>query len=245
MKLLDLLIQKGEGWLVNHHWLENLIMKFSLIEDKAVYSDDLFPWISTMENNWLDVREELEHLMNQVDLIPCFQQISERQKPITNDELWKTYFLYVFGHKVETNCQQCPKTTALIEQIPGLQAAFFSILAPGKHIPIHRGKLKGLIRYHLGLKIPKDTRNCKIEIDGQDYYWQEGKSLIFDDTYMHQVWNNTDEYRVVLFIDVDRPLAFPMSWFAKAGAFLIKQSGVAQGALHNQKQWNKNLADKK
>ena len=87
----------------------------------------------------------------------------------------------------------------------------FSILAPHKHIPEHCGPYKGLIRYHLGLKVPDDGSRCRIRVGEEYAAWREGASLIFDDTVEHEVWNDTDETRVVLFLDVARPLRFPMN----------------------------------
>jgi beta-hydroxylase len=43
------------------------------------------------------------------------------------------------------------------------------------------------------------------------YAWEEGKAVIFDDTYNHEVWNDTNGYRVVLFVDFARPLRFPFN----------------------------------
>jgi beta-hydroxylase len=43
-------------------------------------------------------------------------------------------------------------------------------------------------------------------------HWSEGQALIFDDTFNHEVWNDTDGYRVVLFVDFARPLRQPWHW---------------------------------
>ena len=55
------------------------------------------------------------------------------------------------------NCQRCPLTTQLVESIPGMKTAFFSIMLPGKYIPEHRGPYKGLLRYQLALKVPQES----------------------------------------------------------------------------------------
>jgi beta-hydroxylase len=92
-----------------------------------------------------------------------------------------------------------------------MKTAFFSILAPGKHIAPHRGPSAGVLRYHLGLKIPVQAERCRIRVRDEYAHWREGASLVFDDTYEHEVWNDTDEERVVLFLDVVRPLPFPVA----------------------------------
>src|SRR5437867_3927702 len=90
----------------------------------------------------------------------------------------------------------------LLERVPGMTTAFFSILSPHKHIPDHRGPYKGVLRYHLALMIPEPRQACRIRVDGEYATWEEGKSLLFDDSYDHEAWNDTDGIRVVLFMDV-------------------------------------------
>ena len=67
------------------------------------------------------------------------------------------------------------------------------------------------MRYHLALKVPEPREQCRIRVGDEIVTWEEGRSLIFDDTYEHEVWNDTDDERVVLFLDVVRPLRFPMN----------------------------------
>jgi beta-hydroxylase len=91
----------------------------------------------------------------------------------------------------------------------------FSILEPGKFIPPHKGPYKGSLCYHLGLQIPK-SGDCYIQVEDIKYYWKEGEDIIFDDTYKHCVYNNSNETRIVLFCDVDRPMVGPMNVLNKA-----------------------------
>lgn len=219
--------------------IEALVPKYSLVGESVFFETDQFPWAYELEANWQVIREELDAILPFADKLPNFDEISPRQKRIAGDDLWKTYFFCAFGFKSEKNCEKCPKTMALLEKIPGLKVAFFSILAPGKHIPRHRGKHKGIIRYHLGLKVPEPQSQCRIQVDDQIAYWQEGKSLIFDDTYYHEVWNDTDDYRVVLFLDIARPLKFPLSLVNWTVNNLIAISPIVQVAKGNQENWEK------
>ena len=56
----------------------------------------------------------------------------------------------------------------------------------------------------LGIKIPKEKENCFLCVNGQKIMWEEGKTIVWDDTYPHAVYNETDEQRVVLYMDVVR-----------------------------------------
>ena len=111
--------------------------------------------------------EDQEHL-------PNFQDISVDQATMTTDDRWKTFFLYGYGFRSEANCARCPETAALCSRIPGMKTAFFSILAPGKHLPPHRGPYKGVLRYHLGLLIPEPAEQCGIRVDTETRHWAEG-----------------------------------------------------------------------
>lgn len=67
-----------------------------------------------------------------------------------------------------------------------------------------------MLRLHLALMVPEPRERCRIRIADQIHTWQEGRCLVFDDTYNHQVWNDTDGFRVVLFVDFERPLRWPL-----------------------------------
>src|SRR6266700_2370702 len=133
----------------------------------------------------------------------------------------------------------CHETTRLIETIPGMKPAFFSILGPRKHIPEHRGPYAGVLRYHLGLIVPRQKEACRIRVDSDIAQWEEGRSVVFDDTYPHEVWNDTDEERVVLFVDFARPLSFPVSILNDAVIWLFSRSGTIQEIVENVDEWNR------
>jgi ornithine lipid ester-linked acyl 2-hydroxylase len=217
--------------------IEALVPKYSLVGDSVFFSKDYFPWAEELEANWQVIRQELDQIMVYADALPNFQDISPRQNRISPDNLWKTFFFCAFGYRSQTNCDRCPETAKLLQKIPGLKVAFFSILAPGKHIPEHRGKHKGLIRCHLALKVPEPKENCWIRVADQVAHWEEGKTLFFDDTFPHEVRNDTNDYRVVLFLDIARPLKFPLSivnWLVNS---LVGISPIVQVAKGNHESW--------
>lgn len=123
---------------------------------------------------------------------------------------WRTFNLVVYGRDVPGNADRCPELVRHLRNVPGMQSALISIIAPGAYIPPHRDPAKGVIRYHLAFKVPRDRERCFIElIDGDRrhrYHWAEGRGVVFDDVFDHWVLNDTDEYRVILFVDILRPL---------------------------------------
>jgi aspartyl/asparaginyl beta-hydroxylase (cupin superfamily) len=219
------------------HAVERLYERASLHPQQSIYSSSDFQWTQDLEAHWSDIRAELNAVLPHRHLIPNFQDISPEQQAITQDDKWKTYVLYAYGARANHNCRECPRTTALVERIPGMKTAFFSILAAGKHIPAHRGPYKGLLRCHLALLVPKPTKACRIHVDGTEARWEEGKTLIFDDTLTHEVWNNSDGDRVVLFIDFSRPMRAPLSWINETIMRVIRWSPYARGAVRRFRQW--------
>jgi len=184
------------------------------------------------------MRQELEVVLERRDELPSFHEISRGQSRISDDR-WKTFFLYAYGFKADGNCRRCPETTRIVEAIPGMKTAFFSILAPGKHIPAHRGPYRGVIRYHLGLRVPEPRDHCRIRVGDEIRHWEEGKSLVFDDTYEHEVRNDTPGTRVVLFVDFVRPLRFPASSLNRLLLKLIGWSPYVQDGVENYKRWER------
>ncbi|MDJ0690768.1 MAG: aspartyl/asparaginyl beta-hydroxylase domain-containing protein [Xenococcaceae cyanobacterium MO_188.B32] len=219
--------------------------RYSLVANTTFLDIQEFSWIADLESNWVKIRQELDLILNNIDAIPNFQEISKEQYSITQDNLWKTYFFYAYGVKAEKNCERCPETTCLIEKIPGIKTAFFSILLPHKHIPEHRGPYKGVLRYHLGLIIPQPENSCKIRVGNDILHWKEGKSLVFDDTYPHEVWNKSNNIRVVLLIDFVRPMYFPFSLINRFLIQLISWSPFVQDAKKRQNEWDEYLETSK
>jgi beta-hydroxylase len=222
------------------HGLDWLFGRFSLVGDRPIHDPDRFDWVKPLEENADVMREELDRILQYREALPSFHDIAEDASTISDDN-WKTFFLYGYGEKAEENCARCPRTTELIEQVPGMTTAFFSILSPGKHIPAHRGPYKGVLRYHLGLKVPEPAEKCRIRVDDEVVHWEEGDSIVFDDTYNHEVWNETNGERAILFLDVKRPLPTPLSQINDTLLHLVRYTSIVQDAQENQKKWSQRL----
>lgn len=226
-------------------WIEDLVARFSVHGAPPVYSNTHFPWVDAVEADWQKVRAELDQVMQYRDSMPSFQDIVKEVGLIQSDNDWKTFFLRGVGMDCRENAMRCPETMKMLEKIPGVTTAFFSILSPRKHIPSHRGPWAGVLRLHVGLMVPEPRDQVRIRIANQTCLWQEGKCLIFDDTWNHEVWNDTDGYRVVLFIDFERPLKWPLSWINHTLLNLAPLAPFLREAKGKQKAWEKKMWGKK
>ena len=204
---------------------------------RPIYPSGEFAWTRELEAAWPQILSELRVVLKDRGLIPAFHEISPEQRAITRDENWKTYVLHAYGARANHNCRACPRTAAAVERIPGMKTAFFSILAGGKRIPAHRGPYKGLLRCHLALIVPSPDASCRIRVGDSIAHWQEGRTLIFDDTFSHEVWNDSTEDRVVLFIDFSRPMRAPVSWLNELVMRLIRWSPYARITARRFRRW--------
>ena len=202
---------------------------------KPFYDVKSIPELQYVEDAYLDICEEMEAILPDIDNIPTMHdvynnmvdngkgrstivkklnKIAERliYGPDTdifnkiNTPDWQTFNLIIFNQEVPENASRCPKTVEALKRVPGMQSCLFSIMGPGAYVPPHSDPGKGVIRYHLGLKVPKDRDKCFICVDGIKYHWKEGEGVLFDDVFEHWVQNDTDETRVILFVDILRPL---------------------------------------
>ncbi|MFO1538817.1 MAG: aspartyl/asparaginyl beta-hydroxylase domain-containing protein [Actinomycetota bacterium] len=221
--------------------LDGYFGRRSLVGDAAFCAPDRFPWIREVAALAPGIAREADAVLRGVADLPSFQEISTDQYRITRDDRWKTYFLLGYGFRVEDHLARCPETARALARIPGVTTAMFSILAPGKRIPPHGGPYKGVLRYHLGLRVPEPAGACGIRVRGETRHWVEGESLVFDDVWEHSAWNESDGWRVVLFVDFARPLPAPARWCNAAFLRAIAWSPFVQDGKARHRAWEARL----
>ncbi|MBL8340878.1 MAG: aspartyl/asparaginyl beta-hydroxylase domain-containing protein [Rubrivivax sp.] len=173
--------------------------------------DTTYPALRVLDRHRDEIRAELEPLLNGRDKLPRYHEIDRIQADISGraPAAWRVFMLKWLAGGVEANRARCPRTAALLDQVPHVVTAFFSVLEPGKSVPAHDGPYLGILRYHLALKVPR-ANPPSIRIKDHVHTWVEGHSILFDDSWNHEVVNRADEVRVVLIVDVLRPMAWPL-----------------------------------
>jgi aspartate beta-hydroxylase len=176
-----------------------------------------FPDHTVFSDNWRKIREESLQLMRDMGAIPHFHDVMPEQKPLSEhgDKYWRLFILKAYGVSHPANQAKCPFTASLLDH-KSIHSAAISFLESKKHIPPHRGPFRGVLRYHLGLVIPRNpdgTTTNRLKIDGVLHDLNEGKELLWDDTYVHEAWNEAESVRAVLLVDVARrDLPRSLSW---------------------------------
>lgn len=221
--------------------LERVLFRYSRVGHVEFIDKSKFDWVPAIEENWQQIRGELDQVLRYTNDIPDYQYLSDDAKGIAADDHWKSFFFYAYGVRIASNCERCPATAALLNRIEGMKSGFFSILRPGTHLRPHRGHYAGVLRYHLGLIVP-DVERCRIRVGDRVEHWEEGGSLIFDDTFEHEVWNDSDGLRVVLFVDFARPLPYPLALLNNLMIWLVGHSSIVQPGVARLKRWNEAFA---
>jgi aspartate beta-hydroxylase len=172
--------------------------------------DHYFPDHVVFVEHWQKIREECVQLMRDMGAIPHFHEVMPEQRPLSEygDKFWRLLVLRAYGIDHPANQAKFPVTTALFKHNKSIQSVAISFLEGRKHIPMHRGPFRGVLRYHLGLVIPRNSDGSstnRLRIDGQIHELSEGRDLLWDDTFLHEAWNDSDAVRAVMLIDIVRP----------------------------------------
>jgi aspartyl/asparaginyl beta-hydroxylase (cupin superfamily) len=179
----------------------------------APYLDrQLFPWIEAMEANTAAIQEELLRLLpnprGRERVFGTTELENVNLRGSAGPPSWNGYYFYRYGVRREDNCQACPITTAALAAVTlchirhHAPEVLYSVFTAGTHLLPHRGVTNSRLVAHLPLLIPAD---CALRVGGDLHVWEEGRIVVFDDTYEHEAWNRSSEIRVVLIFDIWNP----------------------------------------
>ena len=158
-----------------------------------------------VEDNQAIIRADVNRLLQHNSMLPKAHQVDAYNEEISSDHGpgWRTFYLKVYNGWFDKNCALCPELCRLFNDMDEVITIMISIMEPGNVIPPHQGKLRGFIRYQLPLQVPV-TGKCQITVGNETLDYQTGVSFLFDDNNTHSVVNQSNEYRVVLFLDVQK-----------------------------------------
>jgi|LauGreDrversion4_2_1035121.scaffolds.fasta_scaffold51407_3 aspartyl/asparaginyl beta-hydroxylase (cupin superfamily) len=194
-----------------------------LIRTEEFLSLSLFPRHTEFEQRFSEIRSEVDRMLQSTrkgkDLVLTRDTYSGestligRDVRIENNETFGWRLLMIkCGNELSPYARHFPVLTELLED-PSISSCAISVLEPGVTIPIHVGYYKGIMRYMLPTHVPSDRENVFLCVNGKKYNWTEGKSLLWDDTFPHKVYNLTSEPRVVIYMDIIRPLPWWLDSF--------------------------------
>ena len=174
------------------------------LEARPFYDPAEFAWARTFEQQHPEIQREFDAAVG----AGGFANYLQPEAGNRTAEQWRTmFFVTPHGRRVEENIAKCPKTWEYLNSIPGFvptNMCMFSALSPGGRIRPHTGLTNAALRVHLGVHVPEPAR-AVLRCGDQVGSWEEGKLLIFNDAFDHEVWNFGKRTRVVLFFDVWHP----------------------------------------
>ncbi len=184
------------------------------------FEPDMFPWLDLLKDNWREIQSELQNLLD-MEKDNSFQPyVAQRPglalnqwSELNNSRNWSAFFFWQHGKMHAENCKKCPLTTQLLEKLPLIQLEgrspniFFSALQPHTKIPPHTGVSNIRATVHLPLIIPE---GCGFRVGSETQTWAEGVPWVFDDTIDHEAWNDSDQPRYILIIDIWNPFLTDM-----------------------------------
>lgn len=210
------------------------------------YHDPLLqPWARRLTDAFADVRADAMRVLREDECLPNFVDAAPGARPghlagAAAMPAWEAFFFYRHGKRFDTNHARCPATSALLESIELCRIDFdapeicFSVLRPQTHILPHHGVTNARLVMHLPLVVPHD---CALNLIGAgEHHWQEGRLVMFDDTFEHEAWNRSQASRTILLMDCWNPYLTEVERLAMKSLFEtiagIRRSHVsAAGAL--------------
>jgi aspartyl/asparaginyl beta-hydroxylase (cupin superfamily) len=186
-----------------------------------------FGWVPALEAAYPQIRAEALALADGGGFRP--DPLSEGLA----DGTWHEFRLFTEGRPDPAHCRAAPRTAQVVAAIAGATTAglvYFSLLAPGTHVRPHFGPHNARLRCHLGLVVPD---GCALRVGAQTGGWTQGKAIVFDDSYEHEVWNRSDQYRLVLILDIWHPGLTP----AQIAAIRLGSQAVAGHAYEVAAGW--------
>ncbi len=210
----DIFVGKVEADNLHPRWNPKLLYIPGL-NPMPFFEREMFPWLAPLEAATSIIRDELMQVLANhsgfapyVDLEPGTQEANVWQALNRNDA-WSSFHFYRHGSEVEDNCRRCPQTAAILRKmdlmrIPGYAPeVMFSVLKPHTRIQPHFGSVNGRLVVHLPLIVPPHCGALRVMDEARG--WTEGQCLIFDDAFEHEAWNESDQTRVVLILDIWNP----------------------------------------
>ena len=217
--------------------INRFLSRYSLVPLTPFLSKDYFPWLRHLEEAAPAIQGEVEQLLRNIAAVPPINELSPDHDGIAGDGGWRSFFLVGYRYRLEDNCARCPETVKALSHVPGLVTALFSILEPGMHVGRHTGVSKAILIAHLGLRVPRDAARCRMEVEDTQIHWREGATFVFDDTFQHEVWNDTADHRVILLVQFERPMSFIGKALVRLLVNAVRWSPYIQDARPNVDKW--------
>ncbi|NVJ99127.1 MAG: aspartyl/asparaginyl beta-hydroxylase domain-containing protein [Alphaproteobacteria bacterium] len=182
------------------------------LDPKPWFDAGDFPWAKSLGAAAASIIEEVRREIRPEDTVPYIgghTAESDDWKALADKDIWRAVHLYRDGRADGPMASRFPATMEAMKSVPlyhgasGPPEVFFSLLAPGGHIPPHYGKSNARLTVHLPLVVPEGQ--CSLCAGHQVRVLEAGRVAVFDDSFIHEARNEADSVRINLVFDVWHP----------------------------------------
>jgi beta-hydroxylase len=175
-------------------------LEFPGLTSRPWHDPSSFAWTALLEQAYPAIRDEVLAAVAEPSRLAQYDYVG------VSTSSWKSLMLLCEPNGfVSDNCARFPKTMATLRSLPITPAreVMVSVLAPHARIPPHRDSGNMTLTCQLGIQIP--AQSCGIRVGREAREWTAGKTIVFDTAYEHEVWNDSDQTRIVFLFDFLHP----------------------------------------
>jgi aspartate beta-hydroxylase len=168
---------------------------------RPVHDPSAFYLVRYLESHVEEIAREVLHELGDEGrgLMPV-------EEPLVASGAWDLTVFYEGGMRFDATCRRFPRTAAILddapEEIRRAGVVMLSWLKPGTLILPHCGFSNARLRVHLPLRAAAGAR---LRVGDQWLTWEDGRCLVFDDSFEHEVRHDGDQPRLVLLLDMFHP----------------------------------------
>jgi hypothetical protein len=204
------------------------------LKAQPIWNNKDFDWIDIINQQFSVIKSEFIEALPSLNLLAepylskQYQQSSFKE--LAGSLKWSALHLYKNGKEQFALTQLLPKTQQLLQQLPlyGLTdipfEVFFSILKPQQKITPHFG----LSNHSLTVHLPIIPQAGFLKVSQQQSRWEEGKPIVFDDSFIHEAQNASEHDRIVLIFSVWHPELTDVDKQAIQNSFLAREQWLEQ-----------------
>ena len=194
------------------------------LADEPWLEPERFGWAADLEAVAPELAEEVAGSLDlDADGLPYIgkHEVSQTWRSLAGRKDWSAVHFWSDALPNERALARFPKLRAALERLPLVTLgsatpveAFLSILQPRTRIPPHFGLANYRLTVHLPLIVPA---GCGLAVAGEVRETRFGRLMIFDDSYEHSAWNDSDAARIVLIFEIWHPALSAAERTAVAG----------------------------
>jgi tetratricopeptide (TPR) repeat protein len=172
---------------------------------------ETFDWAADLQASAPELADEVAGSLDiDAEGLPYIakQEESETWRSLAGSKDWSSVHFWNDALPNERALARFPKVRAALERLPLVTSggtpveAFLSILKPRTRIPPHFGNANHRLTVHLPLIVPA---GCGVKVADEARETRFGRLMIFDDSYEHSAWNDSDTPRIVLIFEIWHP----------------------------------------